>query len=153
MKTVVFQTSNISGWTQLLTTSLVNLFKPDEGNTNAYVKLVMGVAFLPIAFIFGFGLWFLIPAAILIGFGLQDLRRQRNQSLPAARNDNERELLSAIQSNGSITPAEAAIETSLTVREADGMLSELAGGGYLQIESHNGALYYSLPDKHSELKG
>ncbi len=33
-----------------------------------------------------------------------------------------------------MTPAEAAMETSLTGREADGMLSELAGGGHLAVE-------------------
>jgi hypothetical protein len=67
----------------------------------------------------------------------------------------ERDLLSAIKANGgSITPAEAAMETSLTVREADGMLSELAGGGHLAVESRDGALFYSLPGRRSpELEG
>jgi hypothetical protein len=45
------------------------------------------------------------------------------------------------------TPAEAAMETSLTVREADGMLSELAGGGHLSVESAGGTLCYSLPGR------
>ncbi len=39
------------------------------------------------------------------------------------------------------------METSLTVREADGMLSELAGGGHLMVESKSGALFYSLPGR------
>ena len=39
------------------------------------------------------------------------------------------------------------METSLTVREADGMLSELAGGGHLAVESRDGALFYSLPGR------
>jgi len=39
------------------------------------------------------------------------------------------------------------METSLTVREADGILSGLAGGGHLAVESRNGALFYSLPDR------
>ena len=57
-------------------------------------------------------------------------------------------MLSAIRDNGgSITPAEAAMETSLTVREADKMLSELAGGGHLAVESRGGALFYSLPGR------
>ena len=46
---------------------------------------------------------------------------------------------------GSITSAEAAMETSLTVREADQMLSELAGGGHLTVESKEGSLFYALP--------
>jgi hypothetical protein len=42
---------------------------------------------------------------------------------------------------------EAAMETSLTVKETDRMLSELAGGGYLSVESAGGTLYYSLPGR------
>jgi hypothetical protein len=46
------------------------------------------------------------------------------------------------------------METSLTVREADGMLSELAGGGHLAVESRDGALFYSLPGRCSgEIEG
>jgi hypothetical protein len=46
------------------------------------------------------------------------------------------------------------METSLTVREADGMLSELAGSGHLAVEIRDGALFYSLPGRRSpELEG
>ncbi len=31
------------------------------------------------------------------------------------------------------------------------MLSELASGGHLQVESRDGALYYALPGRRSEL--
>jgi hypothetical protein len=48
---------------------------------------------------------------------------------------------------GSITPAEAAMETSLTVSEADEMLSELAAGGHFQVESSEGTLVYKLPGR------
>jgi hypothetical protein len=49
---------------------------------------------------------------------------------------------------------EAAMETSLTVKEADRMLSELAGGGHLTVESTGAALRYSLPGKRvAELGG
>jgi hypothetical protein len=37
------------------------------------------------------------------------------------------------------------MEVSLTVREADVMLSELAGGGHLAVENRNGVLFYALP--------
>ena len=59
----------------------------------------------------------------------------------------ERELLTALRDCGGMTPVEAAIETSLTVREADTMLSKLAGAGHLALESRNGALFYSLPGR------
>ena len=46
------------------------------------------------------------------------------------------------------------METSLTVREADGMLSELAGGGHLAVESRDGALFYALPGRRGgEIEG
>jgi hypothetical protein len=80
------------------------------------------------------GLPFVIAAAGLHGKGLSDMRSQRPAVEPPV--SKERELLSTSRANGgSITPAEAAMETSLTVREADGMLSELAGGGHLAVES------------------
>ena len=96
---------------------------------------------------------FLIPAFACLGWGFSQIKQQQ-QALPKPVNG-ERELLSAIRDNGgSITPAEASMETSLTVREADKMLSELAGGGHLAVESRGGALFYSLPGRSSpELGG
>lgn len=92
----------------------------------------------------------MIAAAALLGVGVNELRgEQRAVSPPISQ---ESELLSAVRDNGgSITPVEVAMETSLTVREADEMLSELANDGHLQLESRDGALYYSLPGHRPEL--
>jgi hypothetical protein len=118
-----------------------------------YVKVGLGLVFVFGAFVFGilappgtlvvsFGL--MIPAVALLASALQEAKKRRALLSPPA--NGERELLSAIRDNGgSITPAEAAMETSLTVREADRMLSELAGGGHLSVESAGGTLRYSLP--------
>ena len=58
----------------------------------------------------------------------------------------DRELLEALRENGGrMTAAEAAMSMSLSVREADGLLSELAGGGHLSVEREGGALVYVLP--------
>ena len=63
----------------------------------------------------------------------------------------DRELLEAMRENGGhITPAEAAMSTSLSVREADELLSELAGGGHLTVEREGGALVYALPGSSGE---
>ncbi|CAN5567492.1 hypothetical protein BH24ACT20_BH24ACT20_09640 [soil metagenome] len=60
----------------------------------------------------------------------------------------DRELLEAMRENGGrVTPAEAAMATSLSVREADGLLSELSGGGHLTVEREGGALVYALPGR------
>ena len=57
----------------------------------------------------------------------------------------------AIQdAGGSITPVEAALETPLTVDEADEILSRLANRGHLLVESRDGALSYALPGRRSD---
>jgi uncharacterized membrane protein len=120
-----------------------------------YVKVSLGLVFVFGAFVFGilsppgtlvvsFGL--MIPAVALLASALQEANKRR-RALPLA-SDKERELLSAIRDNGGvITPTEVAMETSLTVKEADRMLSELAGGGHLSVESAGGTLCYSLPGR------
>jgi hypothetical protein len=124
-----------------------------RGGGNAYLYLAFGIGFalatvmvVATAGVLAAGVGFVIPAAIFFGLAARDLQKQQH-ALPRPDNK-ERELLSAIRDNGgSITPAEAAMETSLTVREADGMLSELAGAGHLAVESRDGALFYALPGR------
>ena len=67
----------------------------------------------------------------------------------------DRELLEAMRENeGRITSAEAAMATSLSVKEADEVLSELAGGGHLSVEQEGGSLVYALPGRnHPEIGG
>lgn len=123
------------------------------GATAAYTTSAIGVALLVAAVLViitagtpAAGIGFVIGAGACLGWGIPSILKHR-EALPASINK-ERELLSAIRDNGgSITPAEAAMETSLTVREADAMLSELAGGGHVAVESRNGALFYSLPSR------
>ncbi len=126
----------------------------EDSNSGPYVLVALALAFA------GFGasigatsgvlvpvFVFMFPALVLLALGISKLQEKRQRSI-SPKLGKERELLSAIRDNGSsITPTEAAMETSLTVREADGMLSELAGGGHLAVESRNGALFYSLPGR------
>ena len=132
---------------------------PDrEGNPHLFIALGIGfvvaaVLVIGTANVLAAGLPFVIAAAALLGKGISEMRgRQRSLAPPVSK---ERELLSAIRANGgSITPAEAALETSLTVREADRMLSELAASGHLTVESRSGALFYGLPGRSSpEIEG
>lgn len=127
--------------------------EPKRGGGHSYLYLAFGIGFVVAAImviatagVLAAGVGFVIPAAIFFGLAANDFQKHRHV-LPQPDNK-ERELLSAIRENGgSITPAEAAMETSLTVREADGMLSELAGGGHLTVESTDGALFYALPGR------
>lgn len=60
-------------------------------------------------------------------------------------NVEETELLRALERHGGeITPIRAALETRLTVEEADRMLGDLATKGYLQVRATGGRLIYTL---------
>ena len=58
--------------------------------------------------------------------------------------EREKELLRAIRRHGRLTVAGVALETSLSVEEADRMLSNLAGKGHLEVRVERGRLLYSL---------
>jgi hypothetical protein len=88
----------------------------------------------------------LIPSTILVLLGVWQLRRNEPPDTkpgPGA----EKQLLVALSSSGCVTPVEAALETSLTVDEAEEILSRLANRGHLRVESRDGALYYALPGR------
>ena len=60
----------------------------------------------------------------------------------------EKQLLMAIQdAGGGITPVEAALDTSLTVDEAEEILTRFADRGHLVVHSRDGALLYALPGR------
>lgn len=92
--------------------------------------------------IFVFG-WTIFPAFGLLVRGIAGLSEDR-AGLPSSASGKERELLEALKRQGELTPAQAAMETSLTVAEADRMLQELANGGHLQVRVRGGGLFYSL---------
>ena len=72
--------------------------------------------------------------------------RPMTTSVAAGRGEEraERKLLEAIDRHGEITPARAALETPLTVAEADRMLGDLAEKGYLEVRARDGKLVYSF---------
>ena len=127
--------------------------EPKRGGGHVALYLAFGIGFVLAAIMViitagtpAAGIGFVIPAAIFLGLAANDYQKYRH-ALPQPASK-ERELLSAIRDNGgSITPAEAAMETSLTVREADGMLSDLASSGHLAVQSRDGALIYALPGR------
>jgi len=87
--------------------------------------------------------WVVFPAFGLLMRGIAGLSEEKTE-LPAATNSKERELLEALQQEGELTSARAAMETSLTVAEADKMLKELAEGGHLEVRVRGGGLFYAL---------
>jgi hypothetical protein len=67
----------------------------------------------------------------------------------------EKQLLMAIRgADGGITPVEAALETSLTVDEAEEILTSFANRGHLVVHSRDGALLYTFPgERHAPKPG
>ena len=97
--------------------------------------------------IFVFG-WMIFPAFGLLVRGVAGL--SDSPAKPAVANSRERELLEALRRSGELTPAQAAMETSLTVNEADEMLEDLAAKGHLDVRVRGGGLFYGLWEADSE---
>lgn len=108
----------------------------------AVLVLTLIPQFFWLIFVFG---WTIFPAFGLLVRGIAGVSEDR-RSLPreSSAGGKERELLEALREHGELTPAQLAMETSLTVAEADDMLKELAEGGHLQVRVRGGGLFYSL---------
>ena len=107
-----------------------------------FVLVAMSVALVPFT-----SFWWIVPVlgtlmpivlAVLDGPGLK-LRRTDDKK------SKERELLNVLAERGEITPATAAMHTSLTVDEASKMLDGLAGKGHLKLQAKDGVVAYALP--------
>jgi hypothetical protein len=68
--------------------------------------------------------------------------RHRNYSI--VERVKEKKLLRALGRRGKLTAVEAALETSLTVEEANRMLFDLAARGHLEVTVEHGKLLYSF---------
>lgn len=75
-------------------------------------------------------------------------RRHRQAGRGPARPQlgGEKQLLLALRDLGGLTAVEAALETSLSVDEAEGILTRLAERGHLRLEGRGGTLIYALPE-------
>jgi len=101
------------------------------------------VAFVPgLWWVFTTYGWISFPAFRLLVRGVAGLS-EGQAGLPSEEG-RERELLRALRERGELTPTRAAMETSLSVAEADEMLRKLAEGGHLEVRVHGGALFYAL---------
>lgn len=101
------------------------------------VLLVPGMFWL--VFVFG---WMIFPAFGLLMRGMAGISEANPKRVE--KETGERELLGALREHGELSPARAAMETSLSVAEADGILGKLAEGGYLEVRVRGGGLYYAL---------
>jgi hypothetical protein len=100
--------------------------------------------FLPFLFLILAVPLFLVPAFGTAVKGLAGLAETRTGGVRAAEGGKERELLEALARRGELSPALAALETSLTVDEANRMLTDLAKRGHVELRAHEGRLGYAL---------
>ncbi len=126
--------------------------------TTALIMLAPVILFWIILVMLAPGLWWVFttygwvafPAFGLLIRGVADLPEGRS-AMPA-RESKERELLGALRQWGELTPTRAAMETSLSVTEADETLRELAEGGHLEVRVRGGAVFYALWTRPAELE-
>ncbi len=98
-------------------------------------------------FLIWVAIFFLVPAFAAAARGLAGVvgaRARERTDRVTAQEGKERELLGALARRGELSPALAALETSLTVAEADRMLSDLAESGHVEVRAHDGRLGYAL---------
>jgi hypothetical protein len=126
--------------------------------TTALIMLAPVILFWIILVMLAPGLWWVFttygwvafPAFGLLVRGVAELPEGR-RSTPD-RESKERELLGALRQWGELTPTRAAMETSLSVTEADETLRELAEGGHLEVRVRGGAVFYALWTRPAELE-
>lgn len=120
--------------------------------------LFFGLAVLaPFHFFPLFPLVWVLPFLAMRAMWMASARSLPSAGRPATSDEDhkERELLEALERRGEITAARAALETSLSVAEADEMLSRLAENGHVQVHAREGRLAYSLwdMDRRGEIEG
>ncbi len=100
--------------------------------------------FFPFFLLFWMIPFFLVP---LIGLSVRGVAGLFEARGPVDEGRWEKELLEALERHGELTAARAALETSLSVAEADRMLSGLAKDGHIEVRAHEGRLTYALWDR------
>ena len=103
-----------------------------------------GLADVGVVWLAVFGIGVVAPLLLLRQAGrLIEAHEASRRPAPGTR-EREKELLETLREGGEITPATAAMRTSLTVDEASEMLEELARKGHLERQADEGGTAYSL---------
>jgi hypothetical protein len=88
--------------------------------------------------------WVVFPAFGLLARGISERSGTGGSAASAVSVSPERELLEALRRHGEVSAARAAMETSLSVKDADAMLGKLARDGHLEVRAKDGGVFYSL---------
>jgi hypothetical protein len=101
--------------------------------------------FFPFFIFFWMIPFFLIPVIGLSARSVAGLFESRARR-PIDEGKREKEVLEALARHGELTPARVALETSLSVAEAEEVLSRLAKDGHIEVRAREGRLGYALWD-------
>ena len=108
-----------------------------------------GLADVGIVWLAVFGIGVVAPVLLLRQINrVIETHEASRRPAPGAK-EKERELLEVLDERGELTPATAAMRTSLTVDEASKMLEDLARKGHLEMRTEEGVVAYSLGKPHA----
>jgi ATP/maltotriose-dependent transcriptional regulator MalT len=103
-----------------------------------------GLADVGIVWVAVFGIGVVAPVLMLRQINHAIATHEESRLRVSSTREQEKELLQALEERGGLTPASAAMRTSLTVDEASEMLENLARKGHLKLQSDEGVTSYSL---------
>lgn len=108
-----------------------------------------GLADVGIVWVAVFGIGVVAPVLLLRQINHAIAAHEESRRTVSGTREQEKELLGALEERGGLTPATAAMRTSLTVDEASQMLEDLARKGHLELQMDEGVMAYSLgePDR------
>jgi ATP/maltotriose-dependent transcriptional regulator MalT len=103
-----------------------------------------GLADVGIVWLAVFGIGVVAPVLLLRQINRAIVTHEASRRAAPGAREREKELLGALEERDELTPATAAMQTSLTVDEAAKMLEELARKGHLEMQVEEGIVAYSL---------
>jgi hypothetical protein len=109
---------------------------------------------IPLSAIVHYNWWLILVFGavmpIALGLGNRIAPSHKAKVQPPSGIHGEKELLEVLGRHGELTPLTAATKTSLTVSEADQMLSELAQKGHLEVRVDGGKMSYALWERNRQ---
>lgn len=103
-----------------------------------------GLADVGIAWVGVLGIGVAAPVLLLWQINRAIAAHEASRRAMPGEREKEKELLGALEERRELTPATAAMRTSLTVDEASKMLEELSRKGHLEQRTEDGATTYAL---------
>jgi DNA-binding CsgD family transcriptional regulator len=103
-----------------------------------------GLADVGVVWLAVFGIGVVAPVLLLGQINRAIAKHEESRRAVPGTREKEKELLGALEERGELTPATAAMRTSLTVDEASEMLENLARKGHLEMQTDGGVVAYDL---------